>query len=368
MLNDTPRVAGPFEGDDVTTALPFDFKVFEASDLAILIVDPSGAQSTAVLDVDYTVTLNGDQEVDPGGTVTMTVAPATGYLTSVVSDLPYDQPLDIQNASGFHAQRIEDEFDRVVMQMLQLVDGLARTIRVPVGEELTVLPGAVARANKVPVFNADGDVALALVGDIGTVIEAVQNFEQEFTATAAQTLFTLTLFTYPVGSNAIVVFMNGLRLQRSVDYIETSASSFTLTSPAAEGDLLVAFGSIAESSAASPLTCIARDLDDAAAGTSKATFINPFATPFAVVGVVGSLKVAQTSGSIFTMDINEAGASILSTKLTIDNGEKNSSTAAIAAVISDASIAAYAEITVDIDQIGDGTASEPVVYILGYPT
>lgn len=103
-------------------------------------------------------------------------------------------------------------------------------------------------------------------------------------------------------------------------------------------------------------------------GTNKAKFINPYSTAFNVVAVVASLSTAQTSGSIFTVDINEAGTSILSTKLTIDNGETNSSTAATPAVISDASIAAFAEIGIDIDQIGDGTAKGLKVYLIGYPT
>jgi len=104
------------------------------------------------------------------------------------------------------------------------------------------------------------------------------------------------------------------------------------------------------------------------AGTNKVKFINPYSTAFNVVAVVASLSTAQTGGSIFTVDINEAGTSILSTKLTIDNGETNSSTAATAAVISDASIAAFAEIGIDIDQIGDGTAKGLKVYLIGYPT
>lgn len=104
------------------------------------------------------------------------------------------------------------------------------------------------------------------------------------------------------------------------------------------------------------------------AGAGKVTFINPYSTVFNVLAVVISLTTAQASGSIFTVDINEASTSILSTKLTIDNTEKTSSTAATAAVISDASIAAYAEMTIDIDQVGDGTAKGLKAYIIGYPT
>ena len=89
-------------------------------------------------------------------------------------------------------------------------------------------------------------------------------------------------------------------------------------------------------------------------GTSKVTFRMPFA--MTLQSVRASLTTAQTSGSIFTVDINESGSSILSTKLTIDNTEKTSVTAATPAVISDLSLADDAEITIDIDQIGDGTA------------
>lgn len=101
-------------------------------------------------------------------------------------------------------------------------------------------------------------------------------------------------------------------------------------------------------------------------GTAKVTFRMPYA--FTLSAVRASLTTAQTSGSIFTVDINEAGTTILSTKLTIDNTEKTSTTAATAAVISDSSLADDAEITVDIDQIGDGTAKGLKVVLIGSRT
>lgn len=101
-----------------------------------------------------------------------------------------------------------------------------------------------------------------------------------------------------------------------------------------------------------------------ATGTAKLTFRMPYA--FTLTAVRCSLTTAQTSGSIFTVDINENGSSILSTKLTIDNTEKTSTSANTPAVISDASIADDAEITVDIDQIGDGTAKGLKVVLIGH--
>lgn len=101
-------------------------------------------------------------------------------------------------------------------------------------------------------------------------------------------------------------------------------------------------------------------------GTSKVTFRMPYA--FTVSSVRASLSTAQASGSILTVDINEAGTTILSTKLTIDNTEKTSTTAATAAVISDTALADDAEITVDIDQVGDGTAKGLKVVLIGTRT
>jgi hypothetical protein len=102
------------------------------------------------------------------------------------------------------------------------------------------------------------------------------------------------------------------------------------------------------------------------AGVGKVTFRMPYA--FTVTAVRAELVTAQASGAIFTVDINEAGVSILSTKLTIDNTEKTSTTAVTAPVISDTSLADDAEMSVDIDQIGDGTAKGLKVTLIGYRT
>jgi hypothetical protein len=99
------------------------------------------------------------------------------------------------------------------------------------------------------------------------------------------------------------------------------------------------------------------------AGTAKITFRMPRAVT--LTAVRASLTTAQASGSIFTVDINENGTSILSTKLTIDNTEKTSFTAATPPVISDTSLADDSEITIDIDQIGNGTAKGLKVMLIG---
>lgn len=95
-------------------------------------------------------------------------------------------------------------------------------------------------------------------------------------------------------------------------------------------------------------------------GNAKVTFRMPYA--FTLTDVRASLTTVSSSG-IPTVDINEAGSSILSTKLTIDASEKTSTTAAAAAVISDASLASDAEITIDIDVAGTAAAGLKVTLI-----
>ena len=100
------------------------------------------------------------------------------------------------------------------------------------------------------------------------------------------------------------------------------------------------------------------------AGTNKVTFRLP--TAFTLTRVRASLTTAQASGNIFTVDINLGGVSILSTKLTIDNTEKTSVTAATAAVISNTTMTDDGEITVDVDQIGNGTATGLKITLIGF--
>ena len=92
------------------------------------------------------------------------------------------------------------------------------------------------------------------------------------------------------------------------------------------------------------------------AGTAKLTFRMPFA--MTLTAVRASLTTAGSTSGTTTIDINEGGVSILSTKLTLDATEKTSTTAATPAVISDSALADDAEITIDIDAISVGATEK----------
>ena len=105
-------------------------------------------------------------------------------------------------------------------------------------------------------------------------------------------------------------------------------------------------------------------------GTGKLTFRMPYAmTLFAgVSGIKASLTTAGSTSGVTTVDVNEAGSTILSTKLTIDSGETTSTTASTPPVISDTALASDAIITVDIDGLSGGATEAGLkITLIGIP-
>ena len=102
-------------------------------------------------------------------------------------------------------------------------------------------------------------------------------------------------------------------------------------------------------------------------GTAKVTFRMPFAMN--LTAVRASVTTAPTGATLLTVDINDGGTTILSTKLTFDASEKTTTTATTAAVISDSVLADDAEITIDIDAVGSTVAGAGLkVYLIGTKT
>jgi len=91
-------------------------------------------------------------------------------------------------------------------------------------------------------------------------------------------------------------------------------------------------------------------------GTAKITFRMPFAMTLSAgeAGVRASLTGAGSTSGTTTVDINEGGSTILSTKCTVDDGDLTSVGASSAVVVSDVNLADNASITVDIDAVTGG--------------
>jgi hypothetical protein len=101
------------------------------------------------------------------------------------------------------------------------------------------------------------------------------------------------------------------------------------------------------------------------AGTDKVTFRMPYA--MTLTEVRASLSVAGSVSDETAIDIFESGVSILSTKITIDHGDKTSKVASTPAVISDFNLADDAEMSVDILGLTGGADEAGLkITLIGY--
>lgn len=184
-----PALAGPFDGNDAATSFPFDFKIFDESDLRVVLRDALTAEYLLTLDVDYSVSMNPDQNADPGGTITYPLSGsplATGERLTVTTDLELSQQTVFTNLGKFFPATVEDTFDRVTMLLRQIQAESVRAIRVPVSlsDVLTDLPTPVPGAGLV--WNEDGtaivngiptESLIAISSFMANVIQAVDPAE-----------------------------------------------------------------------------------------------------------------------------------------------------------------------------------------------
>ncbi len=136
-ISNTTRKAGPYTGNGSATQFPFSFKVFSASDVLVVRTDLVGVESSLVLGTDYTVALNADQDANPGGTITATTAPATGYLITATSQVQNLQPVTLTNQGAFYPKVINDAFDRLTILAQQNAEQIGRSVKVPISSSVT---------------------------------------------------------------------------------------------------------------------------------------------------------------------------------------------------------------------------------------
>lgn len=133
MIVDGPRVAGPYNANGVQTVFAFSFKVMDDEHIVVVLRD--GIDDTiAEITTEYTVTLNGDQDVSPGGSITMIDAPDSGLQVIISSDTPLDQPAVFTNTGGFFPRVLNDALDRLTIFAQEQAYRQDRALVVPIGE------------------------------------------------------------------------------------------------------------------------------------------------------------------------------------------------------------------------------------------
>jgi hypothetical protein len=133
-ISSTNRKAGPYIGNGTASVFPFYFKVFTAADVEVVkLTVATNVETTLALTTDYTVSLNTDQNANPGGSITLVAGVlATGFNLVVTSDIGNLQPTDLTNQGGFYPDVINDALDRATIQIQQLQEAVDRAALLPI--------------------------------------------------------------------------------------------------------------------------------------------------------------------------------------------------------------------------------------------
>ena len=190
-ISSSTRKAGPFLGNDATTVFPFAFKVFTAADLRVVNTSALGIESDLVIDVDYTVSLNSNQDNDPGGSVTRLTALPTGQRLTITSDVEALQPLVLTNNGGFYPRVINDAFDKITIIAQQLIEQVGRSLKLPISSSASAtLPDPVA--NRLIAWNSSANGFTNVdPTSIATVAAYADANLELFNGNGTQTAFTL---------------------------------------------------------------------------------------------------------------------------------------------------------------------------------
>jgi len=158
-ISSTARIAGPFTGNGVTTTFSFTYKVFSTLDVQVIrLTISTGIETTLTIVTDYTITLNGDQDSNPGGNIVLVTPLLALYKLTATSDIANLQPTDLTNQGGFYPEVITDALDRATIQIQQLADQTDRAIKIPISDGVLDMttPGTADRASKYFVYDASG--------------------------------------------------------------------------------------------------------------------------------------------------------------------------------------------------------------------
>lgn len=190
----TPRRAGPYLGTGALVSYSFSFKTFDKTEVAVVVADTNGNESTLVVDSTVLVTLNPDQTALPGGTVQYAVAGVatalpTGYSLTVLSAVEYQQATQLPSGGNYRAEVVEQAMDALAVQIQQQQEVISRALVFsPTDADGSALPSASVRADRLLGFDSAGRVvtvvpssgsAAALAADLASTSNASKGAGQE---------------------------------------------------------------------------------------------------------------------------------------------------------------------------------------------
>lgn len=123
--------SGPYNGNGVTTAFAYQFKIYDPHHLRVIRINADGSETVLAHEVDFTVTGVSD---DAGGNAVLTVAPEPAEKIVLLRGVPFTQDTDLENQGAYYAETVEVRFDLLTMQIQQLKEQTDRSILADYGQ------------------------------------------------------------------------------------------------------------------------------------------------------------------------------------------------------------------------------------------
>ena len=168
MTISSTTVRNSYSGDGSTTTFSYTFKIFQDSDIQVIIRSSTGTETTKTITTHYTVTGAGNSG---GGSVVFTSGniPTSTQTVVLRRNIPQTQAIDYIANDPFPAESHEEGLDRATMAIQQLQEELTRSIKLSKTNTMTSTEfsvGASDRANKILAFDTNGE--LAVTQELGT--------------------------------------------------------------------------------------------------------------------------------------------------------------------------------------------------------
>jgi hypothetical protein len=162
MTISSTTVRNSYSGDGTTDTFTYNFKIFQDSDIQVIIRSANGTETIKTITTHYTVT---DAGVSAGGTVIFTPGNIPTATETVVlrRNIPQTQAIDYIANDPFPAESHEEGLDRATMAIQQIQEEVTRSLKLSktntmTSTEFTV--GAADRANKILAFDASGEISV----------------------------------------------------------------------------------------------------------------------------------------------------------------------------------------------------------------
>jgi hypothetical protein len=229
-----------FDGNGSTTAFAFTFKTYLAADLVVTLTSTAGVETVKTITTHYSVSLNSNQDSNPGGSVTMVTAPASGSPAEklIIMNAPtYTQGVDLVSGGAFNANVIEDAIDRNTILARRAQELTTRSVQIPISDDAGTaveLPTETLRANKAVVFTSTGAVGIS-----------TDDYVDQTTASAASAA-TASAAATAAQSAASAVAVPFLMDTGSTTMSDPAGTNFRLNHATVSSVSLIAFGDTSE--------------------------------------------------------------------------------------------------------------------------